>query len=158
MLVIYHDVGGAHSTQTAAWLHLNRLPTDRTPTAEELMAIPLFDKAEKLDHGRIKLTGVDEWGNNVYTLGREYTDGITVPALEDLHTILTGSCDDLILVNMKPTINLLMKIGGYSSRRLKFVNLGRPIVIKGTQQAYPNIVRLVESVKNEIRYKLKNPH
>lgn len=151
MIIIYHDVGGAHSTQTAAFVHLNLLPKDRVPSASELMAIPRFDKAEKSDHGRIQLAGMDEYGNAVYTLGRENAEKITIPALKDLYVLLKGSLDGLILVNMKPTINLLMKIGGYSSRRLHFVSFGRPIVIKGTQKAYFNIVSLVDKVKTAIK-------
>lgn len=151
LIIIYHDVGGAHSTQTAASLHLNLLPKDRVPTAEELMALPRFDRAEKSDHGRIQLTGIDEYGNTVYTLGREYTEKMTITALKDLYVLLKGDLDGLIIVNMKPTINLLMKIGGYSSRRLHLVNFGRPIVIKGTQKAFFNIVSLVDQVKEAIK-------
>lgn len=150
MFIIYHDVGGAHSTQTAAWVHLNRLPKDRPPTPEEIQAIPMFDRAEKSDQGRIIEAGIDEWGNRICTLGRQYTDKITIPALQDLCNLL-GKNGEMLLVNMKDTINLLMKIGGFSSRRLHLVSFGRPIVTKGTIQAYPNILRLVDSVKMKIK-------
>jgi hypothetical protein len=150
LIIIYHDVGGAHSTQTAAALHLNLLPQDRIPTAEEFMALPRFDRAEKKDHGRIQLAGIDEFGNTVYTFAREYTEKVTIPALKDLYVLIKGDLNGLILVNMKPTINLLMKIGGYSSRRWHLVKFGRPIVIKGTQKAFFNIVRLVDQVKEAI--------
>ena len=144
------NTGGAHSTQTAAALHLNLLPPDRIPTAEEFMALPRYDRAEKSDHGRIQLAGIDEFGNTVFTFARENTEEITIPALKDLYVLLKGDIKGLILVNMKPTINLLMKIGGYSSRRLHLVKFGRPIVIKGTQKAFFNIVSLVAQVKETI--------
>lgn len=151
MIIIYHDVGGAHSTQAAAWAHLNRLPEGRIPTSEELLAIPLFDKAEKKDMGRIILAGIDEYGNSVYTLGRQYSDTVVIPALKDFHKVMGGNPDELMLVNMKPTINLLMKIGGFSSRRLHLVSFGRPIVTRGTQKAYPEIMNLVQAVKREAK-------
>ena len=54
-------------------------------------------------------------------------------------------------------INLLMKIGGFSSRRLHLVSFGRPIVTRGTQKAYPNILKLVQFVKKEALVRAKKP-
>lgn len=59
---------------------------------------------------------------------------------------LTLSIDELI-IDTKPTVNLLMNIDGYTSRKIHWMSLGRPIVTKGTQQAYINTVDLVKRVK-----------
>lgn len=69
----------------------------------------------------------------------------------DMHYILHGNNKGLFLVDTKPVVNLLMNIGGFTSRKLHWVSFGRPIVTKGTQQAYMNIVNVVKDVKNNIK-------
>ncbi|MFL0195013.1 DUF3189 family protein [Clostridium sp. WILCCON 0269] len=151
MIVIYHDVGGAHSTAAAANIHIGNLPMDRVPSKEELLNLPTFDKIEKKDLGRLIYIGTDEFNADVYTLARKYAPEIVIPAIIDMHSVLNKNTDELIIVDTKPTVNLLMNIGGYTSRKLHWVSFGRPIVTKGTQQAYINIVNLVKGVKNNLK-------
>lgn len=44
-----------------------------------------------------------------------------------------------------------MKIGGFTSRQLKWVWFGRPIVTYGSIKAYMNIVNIVKGVKSNLR-------
>lgn len=155
MIVIYHDVGGAHSTAVAANIHINKLPVDRIPNKKELLNLPTFDKIEKDQIGRLMYIGEDEFNSKVYTLVRKYNPNLVVRAIEDMYSILHGSNNELLIVDTKPTVNLLMNIGGYTSRKLHWVSFGRPIVTKGTQQAYMNIVNLVKGVKNNLENKYK---
>ena len=147
MYIIYYDVGGAHSVQTAAGIHLNILPKEGIAKPEELFKMKKFDNITKADYGRIIYAGTDEWGNNVYTLCCQYASPVVVPAIRDMHRIAGGNPHELLMVSTFWTINTLMKIGGFTSRRLKWVSLGRPIVVKGTLQAYPQIALLVREVK-----------
>lgn len=147
MYIIYYDVGGAHSVQTAAGIHLNILPQEGTPQPEDLFKMKKFDNITKSDYGRIIFIGTDEQGNSVYTLSCQFASPIVVPAIKDMHRIVGGNPQELLLVSTLGTINLLMKIGGFTSRRLKWVSFGRPIVAKGTLQAYPQIAKLVKEVK-----------
>ncbi|MFL0249540.1 DUF3189 family protein [Clostridium neuense] len=156
MIVVYHDVGGAHSTATAANIHINKLPMDRVATKEELLALPTFDKMKKSDMGHLIYIGDDEHKNKIYTIGRQYKPNLVIPAIKDMHSILEPNIDDLMIVDTMPTVNLLMKIGGFSSRRLHWVSFGRPIVTKGTQDAYMDIVNIVKSVKNNLKNPIKN--
>lgn len=149
-MVVYHDIGGAHSTAVAANIHINKLPMDRVPSKEELLSLPTFDKIEKNQIGRLIFIGKDELGADVYTLGRKHNPNIVIAAIKDMYTILHGSTKGLIIVDTKPTVNLLMDIGGFSSRVLHFVGFGRPIVTKGTQKAYMDMVNLVKSTKNNM--------
>lgn len=155
MIVIYHDVGGAHSTATAANIHINKLPMDRVATKEELLSLPTFDKMKKSDMGHLIYIGDDEYKNRVYTIGRQYRPELVIPAIEDLHSILEPNINDLMIIDTMPTVNLLMKIGGFSSRRLHLVSFGRPIVTKGTQDAYMDIVNVVKGVKNTLKSSIK---
>ncbi|SMC20720.1 Protein of unknown function [Clostridium acidisoli DSM 12555] len=150
MIVVYHDVGGAHSTAVAANIHINKLPMNRIPSKEELLALPTFDKIEKDQLGRLIYIGEDENKVKVYTIGRKYVPNLVIPAISDMYSLLYGSNDGLYIVDTKPTVNLLMKIGGYTSRKLHWVGFGRPIVTKGSQDAYMNIASIVKNVKNNI--------
>lgn len=151
MIVIYHDVGGAHSSCTAANIHINKLLMDKIPTKEELLSLPTFDKITKKDQGHLLYIGEDEFGSQVYTLSRQYKPQLVIPAITDLYEIIHGNREELFLADTSPTVNNLMKIGGFSSRRLHWVAFGRPIVTKGTLDAYESIVNLVKSVKDEVR-------
>jgi hypothetical protein len=51
---------------------------------------------------------------------------------------------------MMKQVNLPMKLGGFMSRRLGMVKLGRPIVVAGTRLAFPAIKDLVNKVKGEV--------
>jgi len=145
--IIYHCVGGAHSSPTAAAIHLNMLPTDHIPNKLDILNLPFFDTLEKKDRGKIIYRGTDEFDNKVYTLGRQFIPDIVINSIKDMWGILNQKEDDLLIVNTLPSVNLLMKIGGFSSRRLNLVKFGRPIVLHGTLSAYTNIVKIVKETK-----------
>ncbi|MDP4143504.1 MAG: DUF3189 family protein [Bacillota bacterium] len=151
MIVVYHDVGGAHSTAVAANIHISRLPMNTIPTAKQILDVPTFDKIEKNQLGHLLYIGTDENGNRVYTLGRKYKPNLVIPAIQDMFNIVNKPGEKLYIVDTHPTVNLLMKIGGFTSRRLAIVSIGRPIVTKGTLQAYKDIANIVRGVKIRLR-------
>lgn len=154
MIVIYHDVGGAHSTAVAANIHVNKLPVDRKPTENELLALPTFDKITKEQIRRIIYIGEDEFGTKVYTLGRKYNPELIIPAIKDTYCMMGGKAEDLYVVDTHPTVNIWMKIGGFSSRALGLVSFGRPIVTRGSLKAYEEIADMVMKVKKVIKKKI----
>lgn len=151
MMIVYHDVGGAHSTAMAANIHINKLPNNRLPTKEELMALPTYDKITKSQYGHLIYTGDDEFGNQVYTISRQRKPELVIPAITDMFRILKGDISDLLIVGTQPQVNIWMKIGGFSSRRLGLVAFGRPIVIYGSLKAYNSLVEVVKGVKKELK-------
>ena len=68
MIFIYTDFGGTHSTALAAAYHLNKLPTDRKLTKEEILNVDYFNKLKTEDMGKIIFHGVDENGNRFIRL------------------------------------------------------------------------------------------
>ncbi|OCL26116.1 hypothetical protein U472_08860 [Orenia metallireducens] len=150
MDIIYHDVGGTHSVAVASALHLNKLPMDRTPNKDEILSLPTFDKLKTKDLGHLIYQGEDEFGNQVYTLGCKYAEKFVIPAIKDTYNLL-GDEEELMLVKTKSTINFTMKVGGYTSRALGLMTIGRPIVTQGVLKAYPKIVELVSEVKRELK-------
>jgi hypothetical protein len=71
MKIIYHCFGGSHSSVTAAALHLGMLDKTRIPTREQLMDVPYYDKTSDEDFGSIRYMGTDEFGHDVYVLGKK---------------------------------------------------------------------------------------
>ena len=149
MIYIYNDYAGTHSTAIAAAYHLNKLPTGRQLTKEEILAIDYFNKLTNHDMGRIIFHGVDEDENSVYTLGRK-NDKLVVPALKNLGGILqkTSQTDErIVFSNTSPTVPLAMTFGGLFSRRLKIDFIGVPLLVLGAQQCYSDVIQLVEYTK-----------
>ena len=70
-------------------------------------------------------------GVDVYTVSRQYQLTLFLMLL-GIPINLQGTMDGLYIFGTMPAVNLWMKIGGYSSRRLKLVSFGRPIVTYGT--------------------------
>lgn len=147
MHIVYTCYGGAHSSPVAAAVHLGRLPRHRRPAAEELLSLPLFDRTDSRDHGFLQSVGVDEQNNAVYVLGRGRGGKSVLRALQSGFTLAGGNDGEILLVDTLVAVNAWMRIGGFLSRALGWVRIGRPIVIYGTQRAFPNLVRLVEEVE-----------
>lgn len=151
MIVVYHDIGGAHSTAVAANIHVNNLPADHVPDKAEILKLPTFDKIQKDDRGHLMYIGEDEFGARVFTIGMFRKEKLIVPAICDMYEIMNGSKEGIYLVDTTPAVNLWMKIGGFSSRNLNLVSFGRPIVTYGTMQVYMKISAIVDSVKKTMK-------
>ena len=54
------------------------------------------------------------------------------------------------MIDVMKNVNWTMKLGGYLSRRCGFIRIGRPIVTRGTQATYLQVVDLVRKVKKAI--------
>lgn len=151
MHVIYHDVGGSHSSVVASYIHLNKLPTDRIPSSKEILEVPMFDKLKKNQQGRLIFHGIDEYKNKIYTLSRLYYKHPVTNALKSIPNMIGIDEKEITLVDTSPSVNFMMKLGGGSSRKFKLVTFGRPIVAYGVTKTYGNIVDLVNKTKIKIR-------
>lgn len=150
MFIVYHCVGGTHSSAIAAGIHLNMLPIDSKPSYKDIKEFPFFDTLTKENQGKIILRGKDSQGNKVFTLSRQFVPQLVIPAVKDSFILGGGDLNNLLLVDTMSAVNTLMKIGGFSSRRLNLVSLGRPIVTKGTLQAYNDIIKIVKETKGKL--------
>lgn len=150
MIYIYNCYGGTHSSALAAAYHLKKLPQNRIPTKDEILNIDIFNKLTTKDMGRMIYHGNDEDGNRVYTVGRGRSKAL-VPALKELLLLVNEggqNTDKVILSNASPTVPIAMTFGGLFSRRLHIDFIGVPLLIKGAQQTYHNIITLVEKTKS----------
>lgn len=131
MIFIYTDFGGTHTTSLAAAYHLNKLPTDRKLTKEEILNVEYFNKLKTEDMGKIIFHGLDENGNPVYTIGCGASK-VVVPAMKHLGEILQKhyeSHEKIIFSNTSPTVPLPMTFGGLFSRRFHIDFIGVPLLV-----------------------------
>lgn len=147
--IIYHCYGGAHSSVTAAAIHLGKLPEGKTPTNIELLSLNLFDKLTKDGHGELHFAGTDEWQNQIYSLGCRNVGNAMERLLRGMAEMFAQK-EQLIFVDTLHCVTMKMRIGGYISRRLGLINIGRPIVLLGTKEAYPRLVALVSCIREEV--------
>jgi len=147
MKVIYHCYGGAHSSVTAASIHLGLLPADHIPCREAFWKIPFYDRQENDEHGHIFFMGRDERGNEVYFMARRGRPVVLESVINGLAGVFDIPPGEYLLVNVMQNVNWTMKLGGYLSRRCGFIRIGRPIVTLGTQAAYFQLVDLVRKIK-----------
>lgn len=150
LYIVYHDAGGTHSTAIAAAIHLNKLPMDVIPSKSEIQSVPLFDRLEKKNIGRLIYHGQDEYGHAVYTISRRYYPQLVTNAIQTVFDMIDKDKKDILCVDTSPSVNNWMRIGGASSRSLGLVSFGRPIVTYGTWKAYPAIVEIVKKTKLKI--------
>ncbi|KUO50482.1 MAG: hypothetical protein APF76_07450 [Desulfitibacter sp. BRH_c19] len=150
MKIVYHCYGGSHSSVTTAAIHLGYLPNHRRPTSEELMGLPFFDKQIDKDHGKFNLMGKDEIGNEVYICGCRSLGSKVEKTLQGVAKITNTPIDDMIFIDTLNGVNNLMRVGGFLSRKLKLVSMGRPLVLEGTINSFNKFVDMVGEVKKNI--------
>lgn len=92
--------------------------------------------------------GEDDDGNEVYTLalggGHRRMKYAVYAALQ----LAEVSKVKYRLVNCLPCVNLATRIGGFSSRSLGLIRMGRPLVAWGVARSYEHYVRLVQKVRS----------
>ncbi len=147
MNIIYHCYGGAHSSVTAAAVHLGWLPTDRLPEKEELNKIPYFDRPVGKDHGFIRFMGEDQSGNSVYVVGRRNAAQVFENMAQGLVEVYGFTPEDFIFIDVMPYVNWKMMLGGFTSRKMGWTWFGRPVIMAGVRFSYWKIVSLVQRIK-----------
>lgn len=147
MKIFYCCYGGSHSSVVAAAVHLGLIPDTRPPTFGELVNLPYYDKVGNDDVGTARHMGRDECGNDVYVLGLGPSRRIALKAMRSVLEILGMGQNDVLLVDALGPIGPLTRIGGFLSRRLGLVRIGRPLTVIGIRSVFKDVVRIVHGVK-----------
>ena len=66
-----------------------------------------------------------------------------------------AAIQETLFIDTLPHVNWKMRLGGYLSRVAAWVGVGRPLVIRGTQQAYRDLLKLVKGVQADLWRKAK---
>ena len=144
--VLYHCYGSSHSSVVASAIHTRKLPLQRKPTPEEILALPHFDRVSAKLLGTVFYIGDDQDGREVYIVGLATGKHILVRAISDLVKSYGLPDGSLTLVNSLSAANWLAKLGGFLSRGLGLPWWGRPLAVTGILQRYYSFIRLVEGV------------
>ena len=148
MKIIYTCYGAAHSSIVASAIHMGYLPIDRHPTKEEILSIPYYDQSPKESRGTPIYIGTDENLRKVYVVGmgpyrREYTEILYNYAFQ----INKDEKKNIQIINVTPLLRFSVKLGGFLSRRVGLIKLGRPMTVVGILKNYDLFVDLVNDVK-----------
>lgn len=157
MKVIYHCYGGAHSSVTAANIHLGRLPVDRVPLYDEIAGQNFFDRQRVADTGKIIFMGKDAQGNDIYVVGRRSRPYLLENVVSGLSEIFEINSENYIMADVSTCVSLTMKLGGFMSRRMGLVALGRPIVTWGTKRNYKRLLAEVDKVLHSLEQSPQGP-
>lgn len=157
MHVIYHCYGSAHSSVTAAAIHLGRLPVERRASVQEILSLADFDLTETWQIGTLFFKGVDSAGHTIYAVGLGPESKAAKRAIVSLLEQLELDTSNLQFHEALVHINGLAKIGGALSRRYGLIKCGRPLSALGIWMGYDHIVRFVKQVKQELARMDKPP-
>lgn len=149
MMVIYHCYGGTHASPVAAAIHLGILG-EKIPPVRQLIQLPFYDKVVPRDYGRLFYVGDDQQGHQVYVMGVQNSREVMKRAILGIWGLLGGDQQQIFLVDVFPCVNWMMRLGGFLSRQLGLVSLGRPLVCWGTQRAYPLLLAVVKKAQREL--------
>lgn len=155
MKVIYHCYGGTHSSVLAAAIHLGLLESKKNLSARELYSCPLFDCLDHTQIGTINSMGKDSQGHEIYVMGCKNAGSLVEKILPEFCRIFGVNQDDILLACTIPCLNVLMRIGGYLSRRVKLVALGRFFLLLGARRSMNGIRLIVGEVKQKLQDKEK---
>lgn len=147
MKIFYYCYGSAHSSVVAASIHLGMIPTDKIPTAVDFQNLPHYDKTPSDKIGTPFFMGSDEYENNIYIIGMGPDRDLVKKTIKSYLKYNDRYLEDSLMISTLECVNFKTKLGGFLSRRLGFVSLGRPLTIKGIQEKYYDFVKLVKKVK-----------
>lgn len=149
MKIIYYCYGSAHSSVVAASIHLGLLPDKRKPKPSHFKHLPHYDKTEQFEIGTPFFMGIDEFNSEIYILGMASERLLIKRAIVSFLEHLNVSCQEYMMIDTLKIINTVTKLGGFISRRLGFVSIGRPLTILGILQKYDDFIKLVDDVKEQ---------
>lgn len=150
MRVVYYCFGSAHSSVVASAIHLGRLPMESKPTMSQLLAIADFDRTQSEMIGLLHLQGIDDEGNEVYTLGVGSEQELVIQSVKGMINASGGNVDHYAFFPALPHINRLAKFGGALSRRYGWVNLGRRWCCKGILSSYDHLVSYIKECRSSL--------
>ncbi|HZK34949.1 MAG TPA: DUF3189 family protein, partial [Bacillota bacterium] len=99
MKLVYYCYGGAHTSVTCASIHLDYLPMDKVPKAEEFNKVPFYDKMDNDKLGTPVYVGRDELGIDIYIMGMKNSSSVIIPTIKSYLNFCGDLQKDLVFVN-----------------------------------------------------------
>lgn len=150
MIIIYYCFAGAHASVVASAIHCGMLPENRVPSKNEFLAVPYYDATKPDMIGQLYFMGCDTSGNQVYFMGMRNQRRQVLSILQQILELGGRLPDSYIFQDAFPLINFSTKCGGLLSKRWHLSTIGRSLTIWGIQRQYPQFVKLVNDVRQQI--------
>ena len=150
MKIIYHCYGGTHTSVLAASIHVGKINKEKLPDNKEINELKYFDDVSPKDYGKLHFVGMDELGNEIYSCGMKKSASIVKKALKDILKIYNLQPEEIYFASTLGLVTFSIRIGGFLSRHLGLIRLGRPLVIYGSRSNFYNIVNFVDQVKENL--------
>jgi len=126
--------------------------TDKeAPDSETITRLPGFDTVTTEALGHVTEVGVDKGGHRVFVASLGPRRTITRAALELLLREVIPNHENYILVDSLRCIHWKTRVGGFVSRRLGWIRIGRPLAIEGIQKSFNCFKVVVTEVKSLLR-------
>jgi hypothetical protein len=158
MKIIYHCFGGAHASTTAAAIHLGIIAQNRIPRFRDFKKIPFFDGTTWNEHGKMIKAGVDSQGNEIFIMARRNSAKLIINLIKEFARLNHENPEEYHFVNCMQMFNPFMITGGFSSRALGWVRLGRPVVTFGVMISFPILVSIVQKTLRNLVTCAENPY
>lgn len=151
MKIFYCCYGSAHSSVLSAAIHTGKVSTEHMPKDSEILNLPHFDKTDDSEIGIPFYYGNDDMGNEVYIIGMgAHRKEVLNCILSFLHDAGVPSTD-YVFINTLKSVGLSTRVGGFLSRKLRLIFLGRPMTVHGLKKVYFEFVNLVVNTKRSLR-------
>lgn len=154
MKIFYYCYGSAHSSVLSAAIHTGMIGIDKIPTPAEIANLPHYDKTENPEIGTPFFYGYDEMGNEVYIIGMGARKELILNSILSLLQDAGVPGTNYLFINTLNNVKWPTRIGGFLSRALGLVNLGRPLTVYGLLQVYFDFVKLVVKTKRDLKIML----
>lgn len=136
-LMIYACYAGTHSSALAASLHLGIVDSGC-----DISELPYFDRRLSHEIGVPAFVGRDNEGTDVYALGTGWLSAPLERAVSDLVEIhFPGVC--VCICSVRGFLDFPARVGGFASRRLGLVHLGRALIAESLARKLPEMRRMV---------------
>ena len=127
---------------------------DRRPAVAEFhRLIPYYDRITRGEHGKIIKIGTDKLGHEVCIMGRRNAVEPVIAAIKEFSRLSGIEPEQYLFVDVVQLHNLFMVAGGFSSRAMGWVNVGRPLVSFGTRLSFHVLARIVQKTLKDLEGK-----
>lgn len=150
MKVFYNCYGSAHSSVLAAAIHTGMLSTDELPSNAEILHLPHYDKTSNEEIGLPFFFGYDELGNEVFIIGMGGQRDVVKKSIQSFLKDSGVPQTSYVIINTLSYVNWWTRIGGFLSRRLGVVKIGRPLTVFGLKKVYFDFVKMVVKAKRDL--------
>lgn len=151
MKVFYYCYGSAHSSVISAAIHTGMIGAEKIPLPKEIIHLPHYDKTENPEIGTPFFYGYDEMDNEVYIVGMGANKPLVLNSIQSFLQDCGVAGTSYVFVNTLGSVNVKTRIGGFLSRGLGVVSIGRPLTVQGILEAYFDFVKLVMTTKRNLR-------